>query len=384
MKRKLLFVSYNHAKSNVADSVQNHRLIGALKDYYDIDILQRVQKRSDSGVWSPDIYILDRIIYNVFPFLISVFSLDRYWWSIKAYRTIKKSIGKYACIIMIYEPYTTRFLQYKIHKKSGSKVLSVLYDPYYDNIFFSSSCIGKKIRAMVEKRIVETSETIVVNNEKVLNLFKTRYEGKKIYKVDFCGFDESCIPESLHNHQSSLKTIVHCGNVFGERRIDEINEVVSKLKQRIDNLSLKLQILFVGTYCVNYEKVVSSNNQDVIKRIGAKYGDELSAILSRADGLLLIDPLNGNNCCLPSKLSEYYQYGKPIFAISAKGTPSYESLRESGQIVCDGENLKLMVDELDGFVNSNDYLTDSIDSFIRQKYAPQTIAKEYIRIINSI
>ena len=370
--KKILFVSYNHAKPNVADSVQNHRLIGALKDYYDIDILQRAQKRGDEGVWSPDLYLIDRIIYKLLPFLISVFSIDTYVWCKIARKTIKKSIGKYLCVIMVYEPYTTRFLQYKLYEKCSLKVLSVLYDPYYDNIFFSGLFVGKKIRAKVEKRIVETSDAVVVNNE-----------NKKIFKADFCGFDESCIPESLHNHQSSLKTIVHCGNVFGERRIDEINEVVSKLKQRIENLLLKLQILFVGTYCVNYEKVVGSNNQDVIKHIGAKYEDELSTILSKADGLLLIDPLNDNNCCLPSKLSEYYQYGKPIFAISAKGTPSYESLKESGQMVCDGENLELMVDDLDGFVNSNDY-TVSLDPAIGQKYAPQTIAKEYSRIINSL
>lgn len=380
--KKILFVSYNHAKPNVADSVQNHRLIGALRDYYEIDVLQRAFNRGDEGVWSPDLYFIDRVIYKIMPFLISVFSIDAYVWCRRAFRQMKNRLEGYDAVIMVYEPYTTRYLQYNIKTNNNTKILSILYDPYYDNIFFSPTRIGKYLRRRVEKHVVDASEAIVVNNKKVLNYFQKRYVGSKVFIIDFCGFDEGSIPKPSLKHNTILKTIVHCGNVFGERRIDEINEVVSILKQHINNLSSKLQILFVGTYCLNYEKVLNSDNQDVIKHVGAQYGDKLYATLKDADGLLLIDPLNENNCCLPSKLSEYYQYGKPIFAISAKNTPSYVSLKNSGQIVCYRENLNILVKELYSFVCSEEYSNDLLDNTQRQKYTPKMIAKEYTKIID--
>ena len=63
----ILFVSYNHGNENVADSVQNHRLIPALKKYFDINVIQRKVNKSSVGIWSPNIYIIDRVIYKLFP-----------------------------------------------------------------------------------------------------------------------------------------------------------------------------------------------------------------------------------------------------------------------------------------------------------------------------
>lgn len=91
---KVLFVSYNHSKLNVADSVQNHRLITALKEYYDIELIKRACSRGNDGIWTPNLYWIDRVLYKIFPFLISIFSIDAYIWSKKAFNSIKDRLAE--------------------------------------------------------------------------------------------------------------------------------------------------------------------------------------------------------------------------------------------------------------------------------------------------
>ena len=384
--KKLLFVSYNHAKPSVADSVQNHRLIKALKDYYDIDILQRAQKRGDEGVWSPDIYLIDRFLYKLFPFLISVFSLDAYLWCQRAFRQMKEKIGCYDAVIMIYGPYPTRYFQYNSWNKCHNKIVSILYDPFYDNIFMSQSSIGKNLRSKIEMEVVEKSSAVIVNNKKLLTLFQDRYPHSYIKLINLCGsFD---IPGRLKQNQTinndGIKTLVHSGNIYGERRIDELNEAVSRLKHQRPNLKCELEIVVLGTYCLNYEKIVTSGNQDVIKHHSPLYGDALISFMMNADGFILIDPMDSRNTCFPSKLCEYYQYKKPIFGFAAKNTPSYDSLKESGHVVCDFDTIDEMVCALNNFVSDTDKISSKFDSKYGNQFAPNVIAEEVHQIISNI
>lgn len=382
--KKILFVSFNHARQNVADSVQNHRLIGALKEYYDIDVLQRAPKRGEEGVWSPNIYIIDRIIYKFFPFLISVFSLDALLWCSRAYSETRNKLEKYDAVIMIYGPYPTRFYQYKIKKYFNKRVISVLYDPFYDNIFMSPSLVGKKLRAKIEEKIVKESQAIIVNNKKIFNLFKERYPNSNTVLINLCG-GEPIKKEALDKSMGAntkVKTLVHSGNIYGERRIDELNEAITRLKKKRPQLNKELNVVILGIYCVDYEKVVDSGNHDVIVCHKPLYGNELVSFMSNSDGFILIDPMNAGNTCFPSKLCEYYQYEKPIFGFAAKGTPSYTSLKEAEHVVCDVDEMEKMVNSLIMFIDDNSSL--QFDKSYGNQFNPDAIATEYSKVINII
>lgn len=384
---RILFVSYNHAKQNVADSVQNHRLIGALKDYYDIDILQRASRWGNEGVWSPNIYLLDRVVYKLMPCLVSVFSFDAYLWSAIAYRKERVRLPKYDAVVMVYGPYQTRFFQYKAWKNNHSKIISLLYDPFYDNIFMNQGKIGRWLREKIEKKIVRESATIVVNNKKLLNIFKERYDCANVCLVNLCGREDiqSFIPEQAKtDRDASPKILIHCGNVYGERRIDELNEVITQLRKRREYLASELKIIVLGTYCVGYEKVEKSGNQDIITRHDPLYGDELVSCMRRADGYVLIDPMDAGNTCFPSKLCEYYQYEKPIFGFAAKGTPSYDSLIEAGHTVIDSNEIGTMVEALSSFIIGNASNIREIDMSFGAQFNPATVAKELDKIICNI
>ena len=56
------------------------------------------------------------------------------------------------------------------------------------------------------------------------------------------------------------------------------------------------------------------------KRVNQK---KLPKLINKVDYLISIDGKNIENIYLPSKIIEYFQFKKPILAISSKGSPSY-------------------------------------------------------------
>lgn len=381
MRRKALFVSYGHENLKVASSVQSHRLTSALRRFYDIDILYRSSSKNDNGVKvaSPDLFLIDRILLKIFPFLGSVFSVDRMIWSLKAFMAVKKDLKKYSFIIIPYEPYTTRLFQMLCRKNCDTKIVTVLYDPYYDNIFFSQSKIGKKLRKGIENKIVSNSDCVVVNNNRMYETFCKRYIGKSIYMIPLCGKEDITLTANSTNDKLN---IVFAGNIFGERKIDSLNYTISLLKKQIENLSQKMEISIYGNVFVGFDKIKEDGNDDVIIYRGFIPASEVDFVLSRADALLLLDPLNKDNYSYPSKLCEYFQYKKVIIAFSGEGTPSFCALKETNNIVHkEGEEQK-MADEIRQLIISGCH-NRTPDNYLLQFY-PDNIAKRYKEIIDGI
>lgn len=361
--KKALFVSYNHNNDYVADSIQNHRLIDGLKKYVEIDVLCRVKNKTNSNleIYSSNLYFIDRGLYKLFPFLISTFSIDRSIWCLITYFKIRKSLSKYSEVVFTFEPYNIWLLFILICNHLNLKVTTIIYDPYVDNIFLSKNPIGIYIRRKIEKIIVKRSHLIIANNERLYKTFQKRYPEVLIKQLPLCGKPPFDI--NFQNTNKVKKRIIHAGNIYGMRRIDELNNVVTLIKQQIHNLSTYLEIELYGKYCVGYEKVIESNNCDVIVNKGILPANKLHEEILQADALLLLDPMDTNNFCFPSKLCEYFQYKKPIFGIAGKQTPSYDFINKSGYICCDGKEL--------------DVLADSIISLIRNQYINRVDVEQF-------
>lgn len=376
---KLLFVSYDHNNLNLASTIQNRRLIEALKKYYDVSIVCR--STSDDinlhAICTPNLYLFDRITYRIFPFLKSVFSIDRLYWSIHALKRIKPRLNEYDYVIFPFEPYTTRFLFYKLKKYSTVKIISLIYDPYYDNIFFSSSLIGKCLRRNIEKRIVRVSDLTIVNNSKLKNVFCNRYPDAHVELVPLCGKTEV---NSASSSSHSKLNIVFAGNIFGKRKIDLLNESVSLAKNNIKELSKKIEFLIYGKVFVGQDVVISSGNDDVIVYKGCVEPDKVDVILSDADILLIIDPIDIGNHSYPSKLCEYFQYNKPIIGITGKDTPSYNALTETSNRVFTEHDAQKFADYIFRLVTCG--VEPCNHAEYSKQFVPANVAKNISNIIS--
>lgn len=383
---KLLFVSYNHNSGNVADSVQNHRLIPALSNYFDIDILQRKNNRLSEGIWSPNLFIIDRIIYKFFPCLISVFSVDRWLWSLVTFRRIKKALIDYRYVIMVYEPYTTRFLHYRIRRDFRSlKIVSLLYDPYADNIFFSRSKRGIILRERVERKIVNKSDLVILNSHMLLDVFRHRYSNASFFYIPFCGLPTAFCQEKEVKHEGKL-SILHTGNLHGARNIDVLNQSISLVKFRYEgNLADVLQVLMFG-HCpeIDKNKVRQCENDDVIVFGGYISQDDLKMYQLSCDALLLINPVGVANYSYPSKLCEYFQQNKIILSISSSESAANFDLVKAGHIVCNDNGAEIMANAILDLISDRSYFNLTIDKKYYKKFIPDNVAKEYYKLINQL
>ena len=381
---RILFISYGHEKMNLASTIQNHRLSKALAEWNEVTILSRSFKKEHKpfSIWSPDVFIFDRILYKALPFLSSVFSFDRLLWSKKAFRLIENQLPSFDCVIIPYEPYTVRSLQKKIRRCCSSlKIVSLLYDPYYDNIFFSSSRVGKKFRWNIERGIVYNSDYVVVNSPRMYKVFLQRYPMSNVKWLPFCGKEK--VDNSLKQRNEPF-IMVHAGNLFGKRTIDCLNHTVTFMKRDCQLLAEKLRIYLYGSICQGYEKVVDDGNDDVIIKKSAVSQTEIESVLADADALLIIDPMDESNFSYPSKLCEYFQYKKIIIGFSGKGTPSYEALKETNNIVHSTGEEEMMAKDLLSILEKG-AVNEMPDGYDKQFY-PVNVAKKLINIIqqNSI
>lgn len=381
---KILLLSVNHNDLRIADSIQNHRLESALAQFMNVKVLKRTKKSEGNkfNIYSPNIYILDRILYKFFPFLISIWCLDKFLWSIVAFLKIRSSLGDYDIVLITYEPYTTRIFQRLVRLYSKCKIGLIIYDPYVDNIFLSQSKMGIWLRKKIEKRIVKSADFVVVNNDRTLSVFKQRYPKSFIDLIPLCGIEHQI---QINEEKRNLKKIlVHAGNIYGKRRIDDLNNVITFLKNKDANISNKIEIRLYGNVCVGMNKVKISGNDDVIRYYGCLGQEQLKHVINQSDALLLIDPMDKNNFCFPSKLCEYFQYRKPIFGFAGKETPSYMALLESGNCVVDENNTEEMANYLLKWVEDDSEITNRINFCYCDKFMPENIANLYQTIFSKL
>lgn len=386
MMKSILFISYGFLESNAADTIQNKRLIQKLKETYDIDILCRSTQSFQNKIITCstlDLSFIDRILFKIFPWLRPCISIDLSYWAYKAYKIINKRNKHYDYIINIHEPYALYKLGARLKEKSNSKLLSILYDPCYENMFFNQSSLGYRIRYLVERYICMKSDAICVNNDMVYARIKRRNPESNIYVVPLCSCDVPIICE--HNNNEKF-TIIHAGNIHGARTYRYLIQSIEYIKNNMPKLVSRLHIKLYGMASkVENELVHKSEVSDIISVMGCVPQDIIKCSLLDCDALMLIDPVDGYNYSFPSKLCEYFTYNKPIIGITSKNSVSYNVLKQKGHYAFDSTEI--------------DYLSQTIISLVKNKYKnkkiklmtnsyeeflPENVTQKYCEILNRI
>lgn len=387
---RLLFVSYHHGLPSLADSVQNHRLLNYLTRKFNIDVLYRSKCRRNQfaegiGVWSLSMVFFDRLLLKIFSFLRPIISIDALLWCVIAFLKICIRGVKYDAVIITYEPYSIYLLPCLLRKFLRVKVISVLYDPLSDNMFFPKSKLGKFLRLQLEKQIINHSTKIIVNNILVKNTLQQRYKGTDFKLVYLCGNDVLEHNEIKEQPSNKPLKIVHCGNIHGMRNLKCLNDIIIELKKKVININKEVKFIFYGN-CSNVERkrVNDYHNDDVVAFVPSIPQSEIPNVLSSADMLLLIDPLEDGNFSFPSKLCEYIQSGKEILAITNKNSPSGCMLRDFGYTFTDGTDIELMVDFIENIILTGNtrHKRNQIDGAV---FSPKVISEQFSNIIlNSV
>ena len=382
--KKILFISYGYFDANTADTIQNRRIIYELRKYYDIDIICRSKTKDQDNVYTQnfvDLSIIDRILYKLFPFLRPIISFDMYIWSILTYHKIKYK--KYDYIINVHEPYAIRELGFKLKNKYNAKLITLLYDPCYENAFFCQSKIAYRLRRYMERIICLNSDVVFVNNSIVFNKIKTRYPNLNICEVPLC-CEENLLPNKITTNFFNKYTIIHAGNIHGGRSYKELVESVKLAKQIKPDLSEHLQILLFGQATVEENsRIEKFECSDVLKVMGSIETQKLNNILINSDALLLIDPVIGFNYSFPSKLCDYFALEKPIIAFSSPESVSFQLLKDGNHIVCTAGETLYMANEILRLVREGRNKKVEWNRY-SQRFKPSIVVKQYVSIINNL
>lgn len=170
---------------------------------------------------------------------------------------------------------------------------------------------------------------------------------------------------------NKIKQAVHLGRLYGLRRIDTFIEALRQLNCEDDKLEKKIvfhQYSEIQAEDIKKIKEYGLENLFVVHE-KVSYQESIE-IMKNGDILVLFDTLMNNKPIqpyLPSKITEYLMFKKPILGICGKNSPSYRILKEYGfdTVGCEVEQIKENIRKL---IN-NDYEIDySLDELSSDNY----------------
>lgn len=394
---KILFISYSWNLAERAGGIQSKRLCSGLKKYFDVQVLCRefnVKTEESLGcnilkIRSLNLFFLDRLFLFVFRFLREVFSIDQYLWCYTAYRKIKKENINFDYILTVHAPFPVRFLGFLLKKKYSKPLITFLFDPYSDNIYFRTDRFSVFLRRKIEKKIVLKSDYLIFNNDIVYDIFCERYASKiDCFFIlplccDYNSWLELLSNDTLNDSQNNKRTFLHAGVIHGKRNLKGLNQIILYMKELDPNLSETFQVVLYGKLRQSdIDEVLRCKNEDVILIKEFLSPERLFEEMKKADALVVIDAMGEDNICFPSKICDYFLFNKPIIGITPQRSVTRNILTESGHICCDESEYKQIASVIyESFINRSNKGW-MFDKNYYKRFLPENIAESLLSIIS--
>jgi len=238
------------------------------------------------------------------------------------------------------------------------------------------------------------ANTIIVPNE-ILALKLINFYGNESYKkiqIISQHFEEiTYIKNTTNNDTNNDKiNIIHTGNMYLERKIDNFIKAFSKIDNELIN---KTNIIFIGCHDkldddikLSKELNVSCNFDLCYKFIdwsfpfSLKY-EEIRKIILDKDILIHIEYIEEDNHFLSFKLIDYLSYNKPIITITQKYSPNYYLAKKCGFCVADIQCEQDIIQSITSIINDpTKYIPDNN---IINEYNVNNIVKIWENIIKN-
>jgi hypothetical protein len=384
--RKTLFIMYYYGDGYAAGN-QNRRLIDSIASKeLDYNVICRYSSISDKAyikkISTSKCWILNGILYKIFPGLNSVTSFDELFWIIKVLVYLRKKSKKYYYIHIVSSPFFIQLIGHFINTRKQTKWIVQLLDPITDNSYIKPSKLGSFCLNRIERFVARNSDLILFNNDRLLNRFKVRYPNlKDKFRLLLLITDSIIVSDNQKNEKI---TLFHGGSLYGLRKIDFLIAALNKLKIITDKIRL-IEIHFLGNFPQHDRDLVMQNDLEKIV-LFHKYMpfEQMSVLLGKADALIIIDALESEGIFTPSKLCEYFSFEKPIFAITPKESVTSDFLSGTGHLCFnEGEEDQLAV-ELSNLIKDRNYFDGKFNKHLYENHLPNRIAEKYIEMLAKI
>ncbi|MBN2009915.1 glycosyltransferase family 4 protein [candidate division KSB1 bacterium] len=238
-------------------------------------------------------------------------------------------------IITTSPPHSVHLLGLVLAKLTRKKWIVDFRDPWTDHAWLYDQIPISKYRrwleAAMERRVIYNASQIIANtqtNKKALLKRFPNLDEKKVVVIPN-GFDSEDFAElstiSTTNIPDAKFIITYTGYLY-EGMADMFLSSLKKLLQKNSNIKSDLQLRIIGSYSPSYDtrfKALNNGSSSMVQLMGAIEHHRALEFLQKSDILLIFNfPQAKAEGCIPSKLYEYFNTGKPIIAIGKKGEAS--------------------------------------------------------------
>src|ERR1700752_4037386 len=299
-----------------------------------------------------------------FDLLLSDKRPDKYInWKPAVLRAIEKHFAtneKPDLLVTFGSPMSDHVLGLELKKRYGLAWIAHFSDPWVDNIFKNFNWLTRSINLSLERKVMENADRLVFTSEETIELVMAKYpdELRRKARVLPHAYSGHLYPEQVELDDSQI-TIRYIGDMYGERTPAPLFAALKGILDTEPELLSNVNVEFVGSLHdlkLNEMGLTELPPGLVTFRNTVTYVESL-ALMSSADGLLVIDAPADVSVFLPSKLVDYVGAARPIFGITPPGT-SATLIRELGGWVADpkrppeiAEQLMLAVAEIEKWRN---------------------------------
>ena len=231
---------------------------------------------------------------------------------------------RFDALVTFGAPMSDHLIGLKIKRRFSMPWLAHFSDPWVDNPFTSSDRLTNAVNRSLEHKVFSAADRLVFTSEETVDLVFRKYptNWKTKARVLPHAFDNRLFPEGAERGREPRITIRYLGDFYGPRTPRPLFEAVRQLIESDPSSMADIHFELIGNLALQATEAALVEGlppQMFSIRPPVSYLESLS-LMTRSDGLLVIDAPAAQSVFLPSKLIDYIGSGRPIFGISPSGT----------------------------------------------------------------
>ena len=297
-------------------------------------------------------------------------------------KAIEIDASSYDLIISWSTWHSIHLVAAKIKRKFKSTPWIVhLSDPWADNPFLTKIWGYKSSQYFLEKGVLKAADAINFTTNASRKLVMRKYPESWMNKtyVTSHSYDLALYKKQHLKPSSDVLVINYLGNFYGPRNPINILKALRYIHAKNSNFLDGIVFRFVGKWIgnENWKSVIQDLPEDLIEIISpVSYIDSLSE-MANSDLLLILDAPFTTSVFFPSKLVDYIGSGKPIFAITPRGS-CYDILQDVGGILASPSSIELIITGIEEAINKlKEGTLISPNPGLSSRYSNTVVSREF-------
>jgi len=232
-------------------------------------------------------------------------------------------------IVTFGSPMSDHLIGLELKKRVKVPWIAHFSDPWVDNPLKGYNSLQKKINFGLERKVIENADLVVFTSQETSELVMSKYSKDMASKSRVLphAYEPKLYLDSGTNNGSAPQNdssivIRYLGDLYMQRTPAPLFRALKTVLSSDPGLLKDLRFEFVGTSTdfklsdIGYDELPKGL---VVFRSTVDYLSSL-ALMSSADGLLVIDAPATKSVFLPSKLIDYIGAARPVMGITPPGT----------------------------------------------------------------